>query len=108
MRCGPRVRRSRHDELEAGVTALETRGRELADAAPRQSVTRARRFDPETQVYARLELAGPQRLIASVRAGVDVRGDGTTEAYRGRIRREPIEARSDESAYAALRRTLLT
>ena len=105
MRCG-RVKRSAHNELDAALTALEARGRELADAAPRRTMTRARRFDPETQVYARLELAGPQRLIASVRAGVDVRGDGVTEAYRGRIRRELIEARPDESAYTALRRVL--
>ncbi len=106
VRCGPRVKRSRHEQLDAALTELEARGRELSDAAPRRTVTRTRRFEPAEQVYARLELAGPQRLVASVRTGVDVRGDGTAEAYRGRIRRELIAAEPGESAYAALRRSL--
>lgn len=101
------MQRSRHAALDAALTALELRGRELTRAAPRRAVdTRVRRFDPATQVYARLELAGPQRLIPSVRAGIDVRGDGSTEAYRGRVRRELIDAERGESAYAALRRAL--
>ena len=106
VRCGPRVQRSRHAGLDDALTALEARGRELAEAAPRQTTTRARRFEPEAQVYARLELAGPQRLVPSVRAGIDVRGDGSSEAYRGRVRRELIDAERGESAYAALRRAL--
>ncbi len=106
VRCGPRVKRSRHEQLDAALTELEAHGRELSEAAPRRTVTRTRRFEPAAQVYARLELAGPQRLVASVRTGVDIRGDGTTEAYRGRIRRELIAAEPGESAYAALRRSL--
>lgn len=106
VRCGPRVKRSQHDELEAALTELEARGRELAAAAPRRAVTQARRFEPAAQVYARLELAGPQRLVASVRTGVDIRGDGATAAYRGRLRRELIAAGPGESAYAALRRSI--
>ncbi len=106
VRCGPRVKRSQYEELGAALTALEARGRELAATAPRRTVTRARRFEPAEQVYARLEVSGPQRLVASVRAGVDIRGDGATEAYRGRIRRELITAEPSESAYAALRRVL--
>ena len=100
------MQRSRHPGIEDALTALEARGRELAEAAPRQTTTRARRFEPEAQVYARLELAGPQRVVPSLRAGIDIRGDGSTEAYRGRVRRELIEAERGESAYAALRRVL--
>jgi hypothetical protein len=57
---------------------------------------------------APLELAGPERRLATVRAGVDVRGDGSTEAYLGRIRRRSLDpVNSAEDAVAAVRRALI-
>jgi hypothetical protein len=107
VRAGPRVERSRYAQLDAALDALEQRAEGLARDAPRDEVdAKIKRFEPVEQVSARLELAGPQRLLPSVHAGVDVRGDGSTEAYRGRVRRELLEERKGESSYDALRREL--
>jgi hypothetical protein len=107
IRTGPRVDRERFDVLDAALDAVEARGRELAKATNKDAVNvRVKRFDPVQQVAARIELSGPQRLIPSVHAGVDVRGDGSTEAYMGRVRREVVKQRKGETAFSALRRAL--
>ena len=104
VRRGPRVERERFGELAPALQAIEARGRELEGEAPGLAVGGrvAERFAPVQQVVARLELAGPGRL----RAGVDVRGDGSSEGYTGRLRRQVLDQRRGESAYDALRRTL--
>ena len=107
IRTGPRVQRARFGALEEALDEIEARGRELAKTATRDAVdVRVKRFDPVQQVAARIELSGPQRLIPSVRAGVDVRGDGSTEAYVGRVRREVVKQRKGETAFSALRRAV--
>jgi hypothetical protein len=107
VRTGPRVERSSFTELGTALERLEARARELADAAPGESLnTKVKRFEPADQVLARLELAGPQRIVPAVRGGVDVHGDGSVEAYRGWVRRQTLETGSGETAYAALRRAL--
>jgi hypothetical protein len=108
VRSAGRVQRQRFEELEGALDAIESRARAFADAAPKRTLDlRYKRLDPVQQVFARLELAGPERLMASVRAGIDIRGDGSTEPYRGGLRRQPIDQRPGESATAALRRVLL-
>jgi len=107
VRSGSKVEHDRFAELGDALDAIEARGRNLAGEAPRSAVDfKIKRFDPVQQVAARIELAGPQRLMPSVRAGVDIRGDGSAEAYLGRVRRTLIEQRRGESAYAALRRAI--
>ena len=107
VRTDGRVERSRCDGLDGVLDELESRGRELARSAAAGTVDlRVKRFEPVQQVVARLELAGPERLLPSVIAGVDVRGDGSSEAFRGRVRRAVLEQRADEDAFAALRRAL--
>jgi hypothetical protein len=107
VRAGPRVERQRFASLEQVLDALEARGRELARSAPDEVVdAKIKRFEPVQQVVGRLELAGPERLMPSVRAGLDVRGDGSTEAFRGRVRRAVLEPRANEDAFATLRRAL--
>jgi hypothetical protein len=109
VRNGPRVERTRLPELEQALDALERRAKALAREVPHKPIdVKIQRFEPSAQVSARLELAGPERFVPSVRAGVDVRGDGSTEAYLGRVRREVVEQRKGESPYRALRRVLST
>jgi hypothetical protein len=100
-RARSKVDRERFDDRDAALDALERRGQELQGGAKARPVSAlSRKFDPVQQVVARLELSGPGR----VRAGVDVRGDGSAEAWTGRIRRAVVEQRRGESAYDALRR----
>jgi hypothetical protein len=102
VRNGPRVERARYRERGAALAAVESRGRALerdASAAPVGGRV-LRRMAPQQQVVARLELAGPGRL----RVGVDVRGDGSSEAWTGRLRRRLVEQGRGESPYDALRR----
>jgi hypothetical protein len=107
VRAGPKVQRLRLNGLDDALDALEARARELAGGSHRRPVdVKYKRFEPIQQVAARIEIAGPQRLMPSVRAGVDIRGDGSTEAFLGRVRRRVIEQRKNESPYAALRRAL--
>jgi hypothetical protein len=103
-RHGAKVKRSRFDALEPALAELERRGGELQSEAGSHTIDLklGRRLEPVQQVTARIELSGPGRL----RAGIDVRGDGSAEAWTGRVRRSLVEQLPDESPYGALRRTL--
>src|SRR4051794_18843390 len=103
FREGPRVRHEHTPTLDSALAVLERRMHDLAATVRRPAVDlRYRRFDPIQQVAARAELTGPGR----VRGGVDLRGDGSVEAFTGRVRRRVVEQRDGESAYDALRRAL--
>lgn len=106
IRAGPKVERRRFEDLDAAIAALEARGTELTKQPLDPVDAKFKRFEPVQLVAARLELAGPQRLLASKRGGVDIRGDGSVEPYEGRVQRTVVEQRKGESAYQALRRVL--
>lgn len=107
VRSGARVSQARFESLDEALAELRARAAELSAAAPRQPMNaRFKRFEPVQQVVGRLELAGPQRLSPDIRAGVDVRGDGSTEAFLGRVRRRVIKQRRGEDAYRALGRAV--
>jgi len=105
VRSGPKVTRSRFAEVDGALGALRSAVDQFTREAPGRAVNvRVRRFEPAEQVTARVELAGPQRLSPSVRAGIDVHGDGSTVAYVGRVRRKVIEPRRGEDSCGALAR----
>jgi uncharacterized protein YlxW (UPF0749 family) len=97
-----RTERKRYRSLSDALTALEAR---LDDLGPRErrgtERALARELEPVQQVAVRGEVAG-----RGVRGGVDVRGDGSLEAYTGRWRRTLIAPEPGETAYEALRRAL--
>jgi hypothetical protein len=102
LRHGPKVTKHPAETLAAALDVLEHEARAVAGGPRRRTVdVRVRTFEPDQQVAARAELRG-----GGVRAGVDVRGDGSAVAWTGRIRRTPIEPREGEDAFAALRRAV--
>ena len=103
VRDGPRVERLSAETLPEALDLVADRTRALAAGPRRRTIDlRARTFRPVDQVAARIEVRGPGR----VRGGVDVRGDGSTEAWTGRLRRELVPPQRGESAAEALRRAL--
>jgi hypothetical protein len=89
--------------LGDAVDALEFELRAVASViarAPRVERALGREYEPAEQVAVRGEVRGPGRL----RAGVDVRGDGTMVAFTGVVRRQPIALAGREDAWAGLRR----
>jgi hypothetical protein len=101
IRHGARVAREEHETLGAALGALRDALSDVkGDRAPVKFLSRE--IEPVQQVVARGELAGPR----GVRGGVDVRGDGSAEAWTGRWRRTLVAQERGESAYDALSRAL--
>ncbi len=102
VRTGPRVQKQRAGSLEEALELLETETRVAANTERRSEIdVRFRRYAPGDQVATRVELRGP-----GPRAGFDVRGDGSVEAWTGRIRRRLVEPEGDETVYEALGRAV--
>jgi hypothetical protein len=112
VRDGPRVGHKRYETLGKAMDAME---RELDELAPttrrragRSPIGRfpGRRVEASHQVAVRAEITGPGGWLGAPRGGVDMRGDGSTEAYTGRLRRKLVELRPGETPYEGLRRAL--
>lgn len=99
-RVGPKVRKERFGSLDEALAALEHEMQGVG-AAPVRSVL-GRDYEPVAQVAGRFELVGGD----GARAGIDVRGDGSSEAFQGRIRKRLVERQPGETAVDALRRVL--
>jgi hypothetical protein len=69
-----------------------------------EEINALRDFTPADRVHARIEI-GRRRRLGRGRVGIDVMGDGSLVAYRGLLRKEPIDADGD-AVYELLRRAL--
>ncbi len=106
IREGAKVRRERFPTLTAALEALEQHMAALAGKRLDTVDLKYRQFEPVAQVAVRAEVAGPGRVLPTVRGGVDLRGDGSAEAYTGRLGRRLVEQQAGETPYEALRRAL--
>ncbi len=94
--------RQRFVTLDGALDALTTEIRAMSQTVRKQATkSLGREYEPVELVAVRAEVSGP-----GARGGVDLRGDGSVQAFSGRIRRSVIEPRDGEDAYAALRRVL--
>jgi hypothetical protein len=101
-RVGHKVERAEAETLDAALDEVERRARALAGTSLREPVKMVQReIQPVAQVAARLELRGP-----GARGGLDVRGDGSVEAWTGGWSKSVVSPAKGETVYAALRRAL--
>ena len=108
LRVGSEVRKERFAEIEPALDALREHVDDVAAHAHR-GAERAllREYEPVQQVAARGELRGPDRVLPRVRAGADVRGDGSVEAWTGWLRRRVVQPQDGEAPIDALRRVVV-
>lgn len=108
-RTGPRVEKQRFDSVEALFVRTQELLDESVSSAPGDEVKAPfRNYDAIEVVHGRIELTLSEgRIGKKVRGGVDVRRDGSAEAFVGRTSRSLIEPRPGETMLEALRRELL-
>lgn len=70
-----------------------------------KGISALRDFEPDQRVHTRIEVTAPG-ILRSAGAGLDVMGDRTLVAYRGVIRKIPLEADSLDEAIERLREAL--
>ena len=105
MRAASKVERARFPTLDEALVAVAARVGQLRAEAPRGKARAfMREYEPVQQVAARVELA--RGRLGRPRGGVDVRGDGSTEAWVGLVRKQLLEQAGDEDSVSALGRAL--
>jgi hypothetical protein len=97
-----RTQSERYARLDEALRAVQ---QNVATAARRDAEQAfMRTVEPVQQVALRVEVRGP----GGVRGGIDVRGDGSAEAFTGRLVRKLVRQQPGEDAIASLRRALGT
>src|SRR4051812_30757262 len=105
VRAGWKVGRDRFATLDEALLAVRAELVGLRSVEPRGSARAfARTYEPVQQVAARVELARGRR--GRPRGGIDVRGDGPTEAWVGLVRKQLVELSDGEDVVSGLGRML--
>jgi hypothetical protein len=99
-RVGPKVEKERFASLDDALESLAARIHGVGHAPDRRVL--GREYEAVRQVTGRFELRGPGGL----RGGIDVRGDGSAEAYTGWVRKRVVAPEGRETAVQALGRAL--
>ena len=103
LRIGPRVVHEEAGSIDEALRDLRISLVAVAEQATGESTSALfRDYEPVQQVIARGELKGPR----GARGGIDVRGDGSSEAWTGRITKAVVRQEAGEDAYQALERVL--
>jgi hypothetical protein len=103
LRLGPRVVKEQADDLPGAIAELRISLVAMAGQASGQPTSALfREYEAVEVVIARGEVRGPRGL----RGGIDVRGDGSAEAWTGRVRKAVVDPEPGEDAYQALERVL--
>lgn len=105
MRNGADVDHEGFDDIGEAVARMRERALEIRAEGPPKAANMLRKFEPEDQVTARLELSTGRFTNKRV-AGIDVRGDGTFMPYRGGLRREELDPSSHDTPFDLVRETL--
>jgi hypothetical protein len=105
VRNGAEVDHEGFDDLGEAVARMRERALEIRAEGPPKTANVLRKFEPEDQVTARLELSHGGFLRKQA-AGVDVRGDGTFMPYRGGLRREELDPSGHDTPFDLVRETL--
>lgn len=106
VRNGPRVTREGHESLDAAVTAMRERLREVRAEGGLPEVTMLRTFEPDKRVKARLEISSGGWLRRGREAGIDVMGDGSIVPFRGGAFRRPLGAAEGDDPMVAVEAAL--
>jgi len=107
VRDGAAVRKSVWPTLAEALNGLQAETVEAANRPQAKGIDlKVRDFEPHDLVVMRAGVKGPQRFVAKVRCGMDVRGDGSAEPWIGGAGRREVAAHKKETPWQALRREL--
>lgn len=108
VREGSKVTRQRCETADELFRVVETLADEMSDRADRTPVkSMFRDYDAIDLVHGRIEVSISNGRFKQRRGGIDVRRDGSIEAFVGRTSRSVVEPTPGETIPQSLKRELL-